>query len=438
MWPLPALPALSTPETKSLIGVLFATGGNILISVAFNIQKKAHNDLQVTDPDVLTHCSQPCSPASHTPIYLSTGPSVHAPVVSHAGCQQDPISDLLGIEPVGTKVNTLSQKENDTRYLHSKSWWLGMVMIIFGETGNFIAYGFAPASVVAPLGTVTLISNALLAPIMLQERFRRRDLLGIVLAVCGAVVVVMSSKTEEIQLSPQAIEAALRQPKFLIYLACTSVVSCVMTGLSVNVGHKNSLIDLSLVAIYGGYTVLATKALSSLLGLTFYRMFEYGITYAMILVLVTTAILQIKYLNKALQRFDSTEVIPIQWTLFTISAILGSSILYNDFNQMTKGKAATFLTGCLLTFAGVYSIASDRNTHESLAATIAFRDEEERGSLLERNTNLPNAVASTSSRRASLISSLVVPPLTSPSTSSWLAKQSMDSSSSSTRYLLAS
>jgi hypothetical protein len=32
--------------------------------------------------------------------------------------------------------------------------WLGFFFMNVGETGNFISYAFAPASVVAPLGTV--------------------------------------------------------------------------------------------------------------------------------------------------------------------------------------------------------------------------------------------------------------------------------------------
>jgi hypothetical protein len=39
-------------------------------------------------------------------------------------------------------------------YLKSKLWWLGMCLVALGEGGNFLSYGFAPASVVAPLGTV--------------------------------------------------------------------------------------------------------------------------------------------------------------------------------------------------------------------------------------------------------------------------------------------
>ena len=41
-------------------------------------------------------------------------------------------------------------------YLRSGTWWIGILLMIAGETGNFVAYGFAPASVVAPLGKSSL------------------------------------------------------------------------------------------------------------------------------------------------------------------------------------------------------------------------------------------------------------------------------------------
>jgi len=45
-------------------------------------------------------------------------------------------------------------QENEGEYLKSKLWWTGFLMMNVGELGNFISYAFAPASVVAPLGTV--------------------------------------------------------------------------------------------------------------------------------------------------------------------------------------------------------------------------------------------------------------------------------------------
>jgi len=44
--------------------------------------------------------------------------------------------------------------------------------------------------VVAPLGTVALVSNAIIAPFALKEKFRPQDLAGIVFAIGGAILVV--------------------------------------------------------------------------------------------------------------------------------------------------------------------------------------------------------------------------------------------------------
>lgn len=70
--------------------------------------------------------------------------------------------------------------------------------------------------------------------------------------------------------------------------------------------------------------------------------------------------MQIRYLNRALQRFDSTQVIPTQFVLFTLSVIIGSAVLYRDFESTTATQAGKFIGGCALTFTGVYLITSGR------------------------------------------------------------------------------
>ena len=70
--------------------------------------------------------------------------------------------------------------------------------------------------------------------------------------------------------------------------------------------------------------------------------------------------MQIRYTNRALQRFDSTQVIPTQFVLFTLSVIIGSAVLYRDFESTTAERMGKFVGGCALTFAGVYLITSGR------------------------------------------------------------------------------
>ena len=50
-------------------------------------------------------------------------------------------------------------------------------------------------------------------------------------------------------------------------------------------------------------------------------------------------------------------MIPIQFVLFTLSAIIGSAILYGDFRKAKFHQIVTFLYGCAATFAGVFIIA---------------------------------------------------------------------------------
>jgi hypothetical protein len=84
----------------------------------------------------------------------------------------------------------------------------------------------------------------------------------------------------------------------------------------------------------GGYTVVATKAVSELLTTDFLAMFTFWIFYVMLFVLVVTIVLQIRALQEALQHFDSTEVIPANFVCFTIGTITTSGVIYGDFKCM--------------------------------------------------------------------------------------------------------
>lgn len=50
-------------------------------------------------------------------------------------------------------------------------------------------------------------------------------------------------------------------------------------------------------------------------------------------------------------------VVPTQFVMFNLSAIVGSAILYGDFKQASFHQIVTFLYGCAATFAGVFIIA---------------------------------------------------------------------------------
>ncbi|KAL8713706.1 MAG: hypothetical protein Q9220_002232 [cf. Caloplaca sp. 1 TL-2023] len=348
-------------EWSSVIGIVTAIVGNILISFALNIQRYAHIRLgrekenshrdasKSQQEEIAEERSKINLETSKRPIDNGSQPSRHASFSSESSSQST-------VKP--TRHGTAA----DTRtYLSSPYWWAGIVLMVIGEGGNFLAYGFAPASIVSPLGVVALVSNCIIAPWLLKERFRARDLLGVLVAVAGAVVVVISAKNSETKMGPSDIWSAITRWEFELYLGITAVLIAILIWASGRYGERSILIDIGLVGLFGGYTALSTKGVASLLSYTLWRALTFPITYLLLAVLIGSAVSQIRYINRALQRFDSTQVIPTQFVLFTISVIIGSAVLYRDFESATASRVGEFAGGCLLTFVGVYFITSGRS-----------------------------------------------------------------------------
>ncbi|KAJ9612398.1 hypothetical protein H2200_003995 [Cladophialophora chaetospira] len=399
-------PGGTLQQWSSFIGIITAIVGNLLISVALNTQRYAH-----------IRIDREFSQTRKTPANGQPGPK-H--VARYGTNRQEEIAEerrkknleVSGYQKIvdeeegnathrssdgtlrppepGKQINSQEKDSDDDSgrpsYLKSPYWWLGLVLMVIGEAGNFLAYGFAPASIVSPLGVVALISNCLIAPLMLKERFRKRDLFGVLVAIAGAVVVVLSARNTETKFGPGELWRTIKRWEFLAYVIVTAVFIVALMYFEPRYGRRTILIDLGLVALFGAYTALSTKGVSSLLSASLYKAFTYPIFYFLVLVLVSSALMQIRFLNRALQTYDSTQVIPTQFVLFTLSVIIGSAVLYRDFEHTTLDRAVKFVVGCALTFFGVYLITSQRqeigdedDEGEDEEGTIRLIDEEAQG-----------------------------------------------------------
>lgn len=362
-------PGKTLEEWSSLIGIITAIVGNIIIALALNVQRYAHTRLHKERASIRRRAQAALKRAQSQQSRgygtLGGNGNGNGPSNGSNSRADSPETDPLtvsfhsGMSIETTADETVKQQAVST-YLKSPYWWLGQVLITVGETGNFLAYGFAPASIVSPLGVVALISNCIIAPLMFKEQFRHRDFWGVVVAVGGVVTVVLSANTEETKLNPHDVWDAITTLAFEIYLGVTTGLIIFLMWASPRYGRRTILIDLGLVGLFGGYTALSTKGVSSMLSSTLWGAFATPVTYILVLILLGTAIMQIRYVNRALQTFESTQVIPIQFVMFTLSVILGSAILYRDFEKTTAEQAGKFVGGCLLTFLGVFFITSGR------------------------------------------------------------------------------
>jgi len=383
-------------EWSSFIGIVTAIVGNLLISFALNTQRYAHIRIDREHKESRRSGSGPTPKSNPATGYGATQQEEIAEERSRINLGRPssngtPSDGALehslqpAFEPRKSR-NAYEKDEDDNHgresYLKSPYWWLGFILMIIGEAGNFLAYGFAPASIVSPLGVVALISNCLIAPLMLKEHFRKRDFGGVLVAIGGAVTVVLSASSSEEKIGPGELWKTVKRWEFLLYVVLTCLLIAGLLWASPRYGRQTILVDLGLVGLFGGYTALSTKGVASLLSTSLYKAFTYPIFYFLVIILVASALMQIRYLNRALQNYDSTQVIPTQFVLFTLSVIIGSAVLYRDFEHTGTSQAIKFITGCFLTFFGVYLITSKRSSLDDDAddadedETIQLIDEE--------------------------------------------------------------
>jgi magnesium transporter len=252
---------------SSFIGIVVAICGNILISFALNMQRYAHVRIEQEAEGERVRMR------SRRHLSSSTYGSIDDPYTDepeyesyeefesgqHAqGFSDDhETGDSDNTDHSVISDHTLRPHDGDSihgdrpSYLHSPYWWAGIVLMSLGEMGNFLAYGFAPASIVSPLGVVALISNCMIAPFLLKEKFRARDFWGVVIAVAGAVVVVLSAETSETKIGPHDIWVMITKWEFELYLGLTTALIIALMYSSGKYGSRTILIDLGLVGLFG-------------------------------------------------------------------------------------------------------------------------------------------------------------------------------------------
>ncbi|KAK9767415.1 hypothetical protein K7432_002815 [Basidiobolus ranarum] len=89
--------------------------------------------------------------------------------------------------------HTIFQKISHSLSKINPVWVVGFVIYVAASFLNFIALQFAPQSLVAPLGAISLVTNVVIAPIMNKESLGKFDIIGVIVIIAGCVLVVVFS-----------------------------------------------------------------------------------------------------------------------------------------------------------------------------------------------------------------------------------------------------
>ncbi|XP_055204045.1 NIPA-like protein 2 isoform X3 [Gorilla gorilla gorilla] len=145
----------------------------------------------------------------------------------------------------------LAQQEHPRPYFKSVLWWGGVLLMAVGEAGNFAAYGFAPITLIAPLGCVSVTGSAIISVTFLKDNLRASDLLGTTLAFAGTYLLVNFAPNITQAISARTVQYYLVGWQFLIYVILEILIFCILLYFYKRKGMKHMVILLTLVAILG-------------------------------------------------------------------------------------------------------------------------------------------------------------------------------------------
>ncbi|CAI0376900.1 unnamed protein product [Linum tenue] len=235
-------------------------------------------------------------------------------------------------------------------YLLEPLWWAGMITMIVGEIANCVAYVYAPAVLVTPLGALSIIISAILAHFMLNERLQKMGVVGIVSCIVGSVVIVIHAPQEHTPSSVEEVWNLATQPAFVMYVAATvSAVFALILHFEPRSGQTNMLVYLGICSLMGSITVVSVKAIGIAIKLTLdgINQITYPQTWFFLMV--------------ALDTFNATLISPVYYVMFTTLTIAASAIMYKDWAGQDASSIASEICGFITVLSGTIILHSTRD-----------------------------------------------------------------------------
>ncbi|XP_050504284.1 magnesium transporter NIPA2 isoform X1 [Diabrotica virgifera virgifera] len=315
----------------------------------------------------------------HSNMELSTAPSdvkIYTRSGSYVGlCLAISSSIFIGSSFIVKKLSLIRlNKRGSVRagaggfgYLTDWMWWLGLLLMGIGEFANFAAYTFAPASLVTPLGALSVLVAAVLASKFLNEKINIFGKLGCVLCILGSTILIIHSPKDDTIVSTDELLNHAQNTAFINYLiTITIMVFLILVVFGPKYGSRHVVVYLTLCSAVGSFTVMACKALgmsikeNAALGIN--QPANYWLPFSLCIIVLLCICLQMNYLNKALDLFSTSVVTPIYYVLFTTLVIIASSILFEEWKVMSGVDMLGAVCGFLVTVVAIFLLNAFKDT----------------------------------------------------------------------------
>lgn len=159
---------------------------------------------------------------------------------------------------------------------------------------------------------------------------------------------IHAPKEEEVS-SLEDLLSKIQEPGFISYIFIIISISVfIVCKFEVSHGRSNVVIYVLICSSIGSLTVMSCKGLGLALKSTISgtrNEFANWLTWALLLTVVICVSVQMNYLNKALDLFNTGIVTPVYYVFFTTFVIMASAILFQEWKHMSANDIIGSICG---------------------------------------------------------------------------------------------
>lgn len=253
--------------------------------------------------------------------------------------------------------------------------------------------------------------SAVLSSIFLKERLSFQGKIGCLQCILGAIVIVLhapeqSSADTTIEAFKHLVlsvgmynaysqilhtKRTLNESGFLVYGGIAIVISLILVFYcGPRWGKKNMLVYISVCSLIGSISVVFTQGLGSAIvhSISQENQFTNWFIYVVLGIVIVTLVIEIVYLNKALNLFNTALVTPTYYVIFTTMTIVSSIVLYRGFDA-SPTDIATCVLGFLSICSGVALLHNSKSQPAPEDEAEKLKDDDEKILLEDRQQEPP-------------------------------------------------
>jgi len=322
--------------------------------------------------------SVPLSTSFHTkPPYPSAVPPSH--MDAHVPRVDTSPGHVSMAAAIAARKLEAAQRLDAIDYSKQRLWRIGICLVVLGSVFDFVALIFAAQSIVAPLGSLTLVSNTLLAPLLLGENIGPRDVAATAAIVIGSSLAVIFADHRDSVFPFDELLTFFSTPHFIVYMM---VVAFAIFGLAYwkryltfmattepqryvaeRLASAHRFTYAALAGIMGAQSVLAAKCTGEILVDVLQGRFAVVLSdprcYLIVICMFLTIFLQIRWLNEGLKSFEAVYVVPVFQSFWILVSVVAGMVFFNEYKMVFNDPASSifFPMGVLITIAGVYVLS---------------------------------------------------------------------------------